>query len=119
MVETPRAALMINEFIKEIKFVVFGTNDLTSFLLSVDRSNPNVQHIFNENDLVVLSVLKNVIKTCNKNSIETFIGGQIADNEKFITQLSKVGLTGVSVNPDLKTIYRMRKFYKKIEMKNN
>lgn len=118
MVETPRAALMIKEFIKDIKFVVFGTNDLTSFLLSVDRSNPNVQHIFNENDEVVVNVLSDVIKICKKNSIETFVGGQIADNEKFINRLTNYGLTGISVNPDLETISKMSKFYKKLELKN-
>ena len=115
MVETPRAALMIDEFIKDIKFVVFGTNDLTSFLLSVDRSNINVQNIFNENDKVVIKVLKQVIKTCTKNSIETFVGGQIADNENFIRALSDSGLTGVSVNPDLGTILKTKKLYQKIE----
>ena len=118
MVETPRAALMIKEFIKEIKFVVFGTNDLTSFLLSVDRSNPNVQHIFNENDSVVIKVLSDVIKTCNENSIETFIGGQIADNFEFVSKLSDSGLTGVSVNPDVNTVNKMINFYKILEEKN-
>ncbi len=119
MVETPRAAIMIKEFINEIKFVVFGTNDLTSFLLSVDRSNPNVQNIFNENDEVVIKIIKDVIKVCKENSIETFIGGQIADNEKFITKLNRYGLTGVSVNPDIETVNKMINFYSKLEMKNN
>jgi pyruvate,water dikinase len=84
-------------------------------LLSVDRSNINVQNIFNENDSVVIKVLKQVIKTCTKNSIETFVGGQIADNENFIRALSDSGLTGVSVNPDLGTILKTKKLYQKIE----
>jgi len=117
MVETPRAALMIEEFFKEISFVVFGTNDLTSFLLSVDRNNPRIQNIFKETDPVVIKVLKDTILKCNENSIETYIGGQIADNEKFIKELTKVGLTGVSINPDLKTIYKMRKLYSILENK--
>ena len=117
MVETPRAALMIEEFFKQISFVVFGTNDLTSFLLSVDRNNPRIQNIFKETDPVVIKVLKDTILKCNENSIETYIGGQIADNEKFIKELTKVGLTGVSINPDLKTIYKMRKLYSILENK--
>jgi len=115
MVETPRAALMIGEFIKHIKFVIFGTNDLTSFLLSVDRNNPRIQNIFNETDAVVMKVIKETIIKCKSNLVETYIGGQIADNEKFVKELTKVGLTGVSVNPDLKTIYRMRKLYSTLE----
>ena len=115
MVETPRSALMIEEFLKYIKFVVFGTNDLTSFLLSVDRSNPRIQNLFNETDEVVIKVIKETIIKCKNNFIETYVGGQIADNKKFIKELSAVGLTGVSVNPDLQTIYKIRKFYSVLE----
>ena len=115
MVETPRAAIMIDEFLKIISFVVFGTNDLTSFLLSVDRNNPRIQNIFNEKDDVVLKVMKETIIKCKNNSVETYVGGQIADDEEFIKELTKVGLTGVSVNPDLKTIYKIRKFYYNLE----
>ena len=117
MVETPRSALMIEEFFKYIKFVVFGTNDLTSFLLSVDRSNPRIQNLFNETDKVVIKVIKETIIKCKNNFIETYVGGQIADNKKFIKELTAVGLTGVSVNPDLQTIYNIRKFYSILEKK--
>jgi|TARA_Y100000294_G_C8549245_1_gene334570 pyruvate,water dikinase len=117
MVETPRAALMIEEFLKHINFVVFGTNDLTSFLLSVDRNNPRIQNIFNETDEVVMKVIKETIIKCKNKFVETYIGGQIADNEKFIKELTAVGLTGVSVNPDLQTIYKIRKFYSNLEKK--
>ena len=45
------------------------------------------------------------------------MGGQIADNEKFIKELTEIGLTGVSVNPGLQTIYKIRKFYSDLEKK--
>ena len=68
---------------------------------------------------MIVGVDKDVIKVCKENSIETFIGGQIADNEKFITKLNRYGLTGVSVNPDIETVNKMINFYSKLEMKNN
>ena len=117
MVETPRSALMIEEFLKYISFVVFGTNDLTSFLLSVDRNNPRIQNMFNETDEVIIKVIKETIIKCKNNFVETYVGGQIADNEKFIKELTAIGLTGVSVNPDLQTIYKIRKFYSDLEKK--
>jgi len=117
MVETPRSALMIEEFLKYINFVVFGTNDLTSFLLSVDRNNPRIQNMFDETDEVIIKVIKDTIIKCKNNFVETYVGGQIADNEKFIKELTEIGLTGVSVNPDLQTIYKIRKFYSDLEKK--
>ena len=70
---------------------------------------------FNEKDDVVIKVMKETIIKCKNNSVETYVGGQIADNEKFIKELTSIGLTGVSVNPDLKTIYKIRKFYSNLE----
>ena len=43
MVETPGAALTIEDFIDDgLDFVSFGTNDLTQYTLAVDRNNENV-----------------------------------------------------------------------------
>ena len=81
------------------------------------RNNPRIQNIFNETDEVVMKVIKETIIKCKNKFVETYIGGQIADNEKFIKELTAVGLTGVSVNPDLQTIYKIRKFYSNLEKK--
>ena len=62
---------------------------MTSFLLSVDREDSQVRHLFNEHDKVVHKVLKDVIKKCKEKNIETYIGGQIADNQKFIKKFFK------------------------------
>ena len=50
MIELPRAAIKAEQIAKHADFFSFGTNDLTSFLLSVDRNNPRIQNIFNETD---------------------------------------------------------------------
>ncbi len=108
MVETPRSAFMIDEFLDEINFVVFGTNDLTQFLLATDRNNSRLSNIFNENDNFVKKTICDVISKCKVKGIETYIGGNAATNLDFIKDLIKVGLSGVSVIPDKSIISKIK-----------
>lgn len=110
MVETPAAALTITDFLNKISFIVFGTNDLTQFTLGTDRSNPKLSKLFNEKNPAVLKLLRYVIKKCQKRDIETFIGGQAGSDTELLRILFNYGLTGTSLNADLKTIANTRHF---------
>jgi len=113
MVETPRAAIMIEEFLDEINFVVFGTNDLSQFLLAADRNNPKLVNIFNENDAFVKKIICDVIYKCKNKEIETYIGGNAATNISFVKELIDAGLTGVSVIPNYEIISKLKCEFKK------
>ena len=117
MVETPRAAIMIEEFLENIDFIIFGTNDLTSFLLAVDRNNLNIRHMFDENDPVVIKVISDVIKKCKSKNVKTFLSGPLTENKSTLKKLLSVGLTGVTINPDISTINKVKKIIFEIEKK--
>ncbi|ENN96840.1 phosphoenolpyruvate synthase [Methanocaldococcus villosus KIN24-T80] len=77
MVETPAAALIIEEFIKEgIDFISLGTNDLTQYTIAIDRNNELVAKYYKEDHPAVLKLVEYVIKTCKKHGVKTSICGK-------------------------------------------
>ena len=101
MVETPAAALIIEDFIKEgINFVSLGTNDLTQYTIAIDRNNEFVAKYYRENHPAVLKLIESVIKTCKKHGIKTSICGQAGSRPAIVEKLVEWGITSISANID-------------------
>ena len=100
MVETPAAVWIIDELIPHIKFVSFGTNDLTQLTLGMDRNNEKVQKNFSELHPAILRQLEYVIKKCKPAGVRTSICGQAASNPEMVTKLIWYGIDSVSANID-------------------
>ena len=101
MIETPASVEIINELCDEgIKFISFGTNDLTQYTLAVDRNNDEVQNLFDEMDPAVLRQLEHVIKICKKKNVETSICGQAGSKKEMVDFLVRLGIDSISVNAD-------------------
>ena len=109
MVETPAAALIIEEFIKEgINFVSLGTNDLTQYTIAIDRNNELVSKYYKEDHPAVLKLVEHVIKTCKKYGIKTSICGQAGSRPHIVEKLVEWGIDSVSANIDaVETIRRV------------
>ncbi len=101
MVETPAAALTIEDFIAEgVDFVSFGTNDLTQYTLAIDRNNEHVAGLYTEEHPAVLKLLVRVIKICNEAGVKTSICGQAGSIPKIVEKLVEAGIESVSANTD-------------------
>jgi pyruvate, water dikinase len=101
MVETPAAVQVINELCATgIKFISFGTNDLTQYMLAIDRNNAGVQPLYDEMNPAVLSALSYVIRRCKKFGVQTSICGQAGSKPEMVKFLLSEGIDSISVNAD-------------------
>src|SRR3989344_5879348 len=101
MIETPAAVQIIKEIVEDgIDFISFGTNDLTQYMLAIDRGNKDVQHLYDEMHPAVLYQLAYVIRVCRKNHVETSICGQAGSKKEMVKFLVEQGISSISVNAD-------------------
>ncbi len=102
MVETPAAVQIIKSLCEEgIDFISFGTNDLTQYILAVDRGNSEVQDLYSEMHPAVLYQLGYVIRICKKYNVESSICGQAGSRKDMAKYLVGKGVDSISVNADV------------------
>ena len=101
MVETPAAALTIEDFCKEgIAFASIGSNDLTQGVLEIDRGNTKISNLYSEFHPAVLRLMRHMIKTCNKYNVESSICGEAGSNPEMSKYLVRFGIRSISSNID-------------------
>jgi pyruvate,water dikinase len=103
MVEIPSTVILLEEFIKiGIDGVSVGTNDLTMLILGVDRDNQEIAHLYNERNPAVLWALEKIVKTCRAGGVTCSVCGQApSDYPEIVEKLVELGITSLSVNPDV------------------
>ncbi|MCG3138749.1 MAG: Phosphoenolpyruvate-protein phosphotransferase [Phycisphaerae bacterium] len=110
MVETPAAAIMCKEFVREVDFVSIGTNDLIQYTLAVDRSNERVAPLYTAAHPAVLRLLRDIIITAEKAGVDCSLCGEIAGEPVYTLLLLGLGLRQFSMAsgdiPEIKKLIR-------------
>lgn len=99
MVEVPSAALMADEFAREVDFFSIGTNDLIQYTLAVDRGNPAVANLYSTADPSILRLVEGVVKAAEKHNLPVSVCGQMSSDPIYIPLLVGMGLRELSVTP--------------------
>ena len=101
MIETPASAMGVEDIIDEgVDFVSFGTNDLTQYVLAVDRNNEHVSDRFDELHPQVLNIMGDTIDACRAADVDTSICGQAGSHPEMVDFLVRKGITSISANID-------------------
>jgi phosphoenolpyruvate-protein phosphotransferase (PTS system enzyme I) len=99
MVEVPSAFMLADEFAKEVDFFSVGTNDLTQYLLAVDRGNELISGMYQQLHPAVLRALKWIIEKGHNNKIKVSICGELGSMMLATPLLIGMGIDEISVNP--------------------
>ncbi|MTI68487.1 MAG: phosphoenolpyruvate--protein phosphotransferase [Firmicutes bacterium] len=99
MIEIPAAAILSDQFAKEVDFFSIGTNDLIQYTTAVDRMNQNISNLYNQFHPALLRLIKTVIDNGHKEGIWVGMCGEVAGDPKLIPVLLGMGLDEFSMSP--------------------
>ncbi len=97
MIETPAAVIMAPDLASRCDFFSIGTNDLTQYVLAVDRGNQRISHLYDSCNPAVLRAVKQVIDAGHAAGIEVGMCGEFASDLAVTELLLGLGLDEFSM----------------------
>ena len=98
MVEIPSAAVIADQFAKEVDFFSIGTNDLIQYTMAADRMNEKVSYLYQPYNPSILRLVKMVIDASHKEGKWTGMCGEMAGDQMAIPLLLGLGLDEFSMS---------------------
>ncbi|MEO1235019.1 MAG: phosphoenolpyruvate--protein phosphotransferase [Myxococcota bacterium] len=99
MIETPAAALLVDQFAKEVDFFAVGTNDLIQYLLAADRGNDEVAYLYRAAHPALIRTLAGIARVGLEHGKPVSICGEMAADPFFTPLLVGLGFRSLSMNP--------------------
>ncbi|MBT8148322.1 MAG: phosphoenolpyruvate--protein phosphotransferase [Gammaproteobacteria bacterium] len=110
MIEVPAAVYLTRELASKVDFLSVGSNDLTQYLLAVDRNNPNVADLYRSYHPAVLQALAQIAKAAHEVGKPVGICGELAGDPGAALLLIAMGFDSLSMNatnlPKVKSVIR-------------
>ncbi|MDD3807859.1 MAG: phosphoenolpyruvate--protein phosphotransferase, partial [Candidatus Marinimicrobia bacterium] len=99
LAEVPSAALMMDKIANMVDFISIGTNDLTQYMMAVDRGNEKVGHIYSHYDPALIRIVKWIIQAGHDHHIPISVCGEMASDPLSILLLVGLKIDILSVSP--------------------
>lgn len=98
MIEIPAAAVLADQFAKEVDFFSIGTNDLIQYTMAADRMNERVSYLYQPYNPSILRLIKNVIDAAHKEGKWAGMCGEMAGDQIAVPILVGLGLDEFSMS---------------------
>ena len=110
MIEVPSAVYQIGAMARRVDFFSIGTNDLTQYLLAVDRNNARVAGLYQSLHPAVLGAVKQVVDQAHVLGKPVSVCGEMAGDPAAVLALMGLGVNSLSMSasnlPRIKWVIR-------------
>lgn len=118
MIEVPAAVYLAAPLAEEADFLSVGSNDLTQYLLAVDRGNARVADLYQAFHPAVLAALADIIDAAHGQNKSVSICGELAGDPRAAPLLVAMGFDQLSMNAgSLSVIKRVLSAFSRAELK--
>lgn len=113
MIEIPAAAMLADQFAKEVDFFSIGTNDLIQYTMAADRMNEQVAYLYQPYNPSILRLINNVIKAAHAEGKWAGMCGEMAGDQTAVPLLVGMGLDEFSMSAT--SILQTRSLMKRLD----
>lgn len=112
MIEVPAAIYQIDDILALSDFISVGSNDLTQYLLAVDRSNSHVAKLYDSFHPAVIRALLQIVESAKSQGKSVSICGELASDPVAVILLIGIGFDYLSMDTNnlLKVKWVLRGF---------
>ncbi len=100
MIETPAAAVISDLLAREVDFFSIGTNDLTQYVLALDRQNQSLDEFRDTHHPAVLRMIELTVENAHRAGIRAGICGELAADPELTGEFLAMGVDELSVAPE-------------------
>ncbi len=98
MLEVPSAIYMADQLAERTDFLSVGSNDLTQYLLAVDRNNARVADLYDELHPAVLNAIRQAVEAARRHDKPISVCGAMAGDPAAAILLLGMGISGLSMS---------------------
>ncbi|NOY21906.1 MAG: phosphoenolpyruvate--protein phosphotransferase [Acidobacteria bacterium] len=99
MIEVPSAAAIPDLLARYVDFFSIGTNDLIQYFLAIDRTNDEVNYLYQPLHPGLIRLLRNIFQSAEEHDVRVSVCGEMAGNPMFTILLLGLGLREFSMTP--------------------
>ncbi|TNF06344.1 MAG: phosphoenolpyruvate--protein phosphotransferase [Gammaproteobacteria bacterium] len=110
MVEVPAAISQIPFWAEKLDFLSIGSNDLSQYLLALDRDNPRVSGRYDHVHPAVLMEIRRIVQLASAHNLPVSLCGEMASDPVAVVLLMGIGMRTLSMSaaklPQVKWLIR-------------